>query len=101
MTDSRDKLANLGLAGPLTKPGGREGKPSAGPADVLSEQIAARRPAFLENRLLDLSNMRNALLTGDFAAIQHIGHNCKGIGKGYGFQEIGTAGSNVECAARA
>jgi PAS domain S-box-containing protein len=73
----------------------------ARPADALSERIAARRPAFLENRWLDLSKMKSALLTGDFATIQHIGHNCKGIGKGYGFPEISSAGSNVERAARA
>jgi CheY-like chemotaxis protein len=71
------------------------------PVEVLSERIAARRPAFLENRRLDLSKMKSALLTNDFAAIQHIGHNCKGIGKGYGFPDISSAGSNVECAARA
>ena len=99
-----------GCDGHLTKPVERDdllasvakfAKPPAQPADALSEQIALRRPAFLENRRLDLSKMKDALLARDFATIQHIGHNCKGIGKGYGFPEISTAGSNVECAARA
>jgi hypothetical protein len=37
----------------------------------------------------------------DFCAIQVLGHNCKGIGSGYGFPEFSTVGANVECAARA
>jgi CheY-like chemotaxis protein len=99
-----------GCDGHLTKPVERDdllaaivkfAKPPSRPSEALSERIAARRPAFLENRRLDLSKMKTALLTRDFAAIQHIGHNCKGIGKGYGFPEVSTAGSNVECAARA
>jgi hypothetical protein len=76
-------------------------KPPAKPSEALPRSIASRRPAFLENRRLDLSRMRSALSTGDFATIQHIGHNCKGIGTGYGFPEISIAGSNLECAARA
>jgi CheY-like chemotaxis protein len=63
--------------------------------------IAARRPAFLENRRADLSKMKDALKTRDFAVIQHIAHDCKGIGAGYGFPEIGRIGANLECAARA
>jgi CheY-like chemotaxis protein len=99
-----------GCDGHLTKPVERDdllasivkfAKPLARPSEAVSERIASRRPAFLENRWLDLSKMRNALLTRDFTTIQHIGHNCKGIGKGYGFPEMSNAGSNVECAARA
>jgi len=99
-----------GCDGHLTKPVERDdllaaivkfAKQAARPVEALSERIAARRPAFLENRWLDLSKMKDALLTKDYAAIQHIGHNCKGIGKGYGFPDISEAGSNVECAARA
>jgi PAS domain S-box-containing protein len=73
----------------------------AKPVEAHADLIAARRPAFLENRRRDLSKMRDALLARDFATIQHIGHNCKGIGTGYGFPEISSLGSTVECAARA
>jgi PAS domain S-box-containing protein len=99
-----------GCDGHLTKPVERDdllaaivkfAKHAARPAEPLSERIAARRPAFLENRWLDLSKMKDAFLTKDYAAIQRIGHNCKGIGKGYGFPDISEVGSNVECAARA
>ena len=63
--------------------------------------IAARRPAFLANRRQDLVKMRDALAAGDFAAIQSIGHNCKGIGTGYGFPDISNLGSAIEKAAKA
>jgi hypothetical protein len=45
--------------------------------------------------------MRTALARGDFSSIQTIGHNCKGIGTGYGFPEFSTIGSSVETAAKA
>jgi PAS domain S-box-containing protein len=76
----------------------RTAKPVQAP---VSDLIAARQPAFLQNRMLDLAKLREALAAKDFAAIQHIGHNSKGTGAGYGFPDIGLAGANVECAARA
>jgi PAS domain S-box-containing protein len=63
--------------------------------------IAARQPAFIENRRLDLKKLQDALAAEDFDTIQHIGHNCKGIGAGYGFPDISDIGAKVECAARA
>jgi CheY-like chemotaxis protein len=68
---------------------------------VLPLAIIARRPAFLQNRRLDLQKMKDALEAKDFDAISRIGHNCKGTGTGYGFPEISSLGSNLECAARA
>jgi len=69
------------------------------PAAAAPGSIAARRPAFLENRRNDLSKMKSALAGRDFSLIQHIGHDCKGIGAGYGFPEIGRIGANIERAA--
>jgi CheY-like chemotaxis protein len=71
------------------------------PADAVPGTIAARRPAFLANRHLDLVKMRDALAARDFAAIQSIGHNCKGIGTGYGFPDISQLGAAIEKAAKA
>jgi PAS domain S-box-containing protein len=71
------------------------------PVETVLDATAARRPAFLEKRKLDVEKMRAALTARDFATIQNIGHNCKGIGAGYGFPEFTSAGSTVECAARA
>ena len=70
-------------------------------APPIPAPIAARRPAFLENRWKDLAKMRDALAARDFAAIQTIGHNCKGIGTGYGFPDISQLGSAIEKAAKA
>ena len=70
-------------------------------SEAVSELITARRPDFLANRQRDLAKMRDALAAGDFAAIQTIGHNCKGIGTGYGFPDITHLGSTIEKAAKA
>jgi hypothetical protein len=64
------------------------------------DPIALRRPAFLANRWLDLSKMRDALASSDFATVQTIGHNCKGIGVGYGFPEISSVGAAIEASAK-
>src|ERR1700691_5857178 len=69
--------------------------------NAVSASIAARRPAFLKNRKVDLARMKDALTAFDFATIQHIGHNCKGIGTGYGFPEISRIGASIEVAAKA
>ncbi|HXP89146.1 MAG TPA: PAS domain S-box protein [Bryobacteraceae bacterium] len=66
-----------------------------------ADPIAAHRPAFLANRGLDLTKMRDALAARDFATIQSIGHNCKGTGSGYGFPDITSLGSAIETAAKA
>jgi len=70
-------------------------------AEALSDLVLARRPAFLSNRSQDLEKIRAALNTGDFAVIQKIAHNCKGIGKGYGFPRISEIGAWLEKAAKA
>jgi HPt (histidine-containing phosphotransfer) domain-containing protein len=67
----------------------------------IDEQIVARRPAFLDNRRLDIEKMREALASRDFATIQRIGHNSKGIGAGYGFPEVSRIGAAIEIAAKA
>ncbi len=67
----------------------------------LPDLILARRPAFLANRWLDLEKMRIALGAQDYVVVQRIAHNCKGIGKGYGFPPISEIGAKIETAARA
>jgi PAS domain S-box-containing protein len=110
LSGAADESRQAGCDGHLTKPVERNdlmlaiikhARPSGRPPEAVSDAIAARRPEFLTNRRLDLSRMKDALIAGDFATIQRIGHNCKGIGAGYGYPEISSAGSTVECAARA
>ena len=110
LSGAAEESKQAGCDGHLSKPVERNdlvaaivrfAKPLIRPVMAVSPSIADRRPAFLVNRRLDLSRMKDALIAGDFGTIQHIGHNCKGIGAGYGFPDISSAGSNVECAARA
>jgi CheY-like chemotaxis protein len=63
--------------------------------------IEALRPRFLANRKTEIGKLREALALRDFSAIRTIGHNCKGIGTGYGFPEISKLGAAIETAARA
>jgi hypothetical protein len=109
MAGPRDNLSGtIGRDGYLTKP--TEGNnpreaiakfaqgPSPGSGNP--DPIALRRPAFLANRWLDLAKMRDALASSDFPTVQTIGHNCKGIGVGYGFPDISSVGAAIEVAAK-
>jgi signal transduction histidine kinase len=80
---------------------GKFAKHPAAPVEPISELILRRRPAFLAHRWLDLETMRAALGAQEFAVIQKIAHNCKGIGRGYGFPQISELGASIERAAKA
>lgn len=56
-------------------------------------------PGFLENRRVDLRNMREALAAADYETIKMVGHGMKGTGGGYGFDEITSIGRVLEDAA--
>src|SRR6202008_2497646 len=62
--------------------------------------MAAPAGAYLERRAQDLETMEQALSTGDFVAIQRLGHNMKGSGAGYGFPAISEIGKTLEDAAK-
>ena len=57
-------------------------------------------PAFLDNRKQDVTSMVKALQSGNFDAIQRLGHNMKGTGAGYGFDGITQIGAALEGHAR-
>ena len=57
-------------------------------------------PGFLENRSRDIVTLREALGKDDFPAIQSLGHSLKGVGGGYGFDEITNIGMALENAAK-
>jgi HPt (histidine-containing phosphotransfer) domain-containing protein len=69
-------------------------------SSVAPTGIEALRPRFLANRKADLVKLKAALEGGDFKTIQRIGHDCKGVGAGYGFPEISAAGAALETAAK-
>jgi HPt (histidine-containing phosphotransfer) domain-containing protein len=56
-------------------------------------------PGYLENRQVDISNIREALVRGDYDSIRILGHTMKGTGGGYGFDTITDIGHALELAA--
>lgn len=65
--------------------------------DVLFKDLV---PRFLNNRRKDVIAIHKALKTGNFEAIQILGHKMKGDGGGYGFDAISEIGAALEQAAR-
>ena len=57
-------------------------------------------PGYLENRLRDLTTIKNALKAADFAKIRVPGHSMRGSGGGYGFMPISNIGEAIEKAAK-
>jgi HPt (histidine-containing phosphotransfer) domain-containing protein len=57
-------------------------------------------PIFLENRRKDVETLRQLLARQDWEAIRALGHTIKGIGGGYGFDEISSMGADLEKAAQ-
>ena len=67
----------------------------------LDESLRELAPGYLENRRHDLPRLATALTGGDWETIRVIGHNVKGTGAGYGFDEISRIGAALEAAAKA
>ena len=57
-------------------------------------------PGYLENRLRELTTIKNALKAADFAKIRVLGHSMRGSGGGYGFMPISNIGEAIEKAAK-
>ena len=56
-------------------------------------------PGFLENRRRDLERMREALHTGDLAAIRDVGQNIRCFSRVYGLADRTMLGDEIRCAA--
>jgi hypothetical protein len=56
-------------------------------------------PDFLDNRRRDLERMRQALHTGDLAAIRDVGQNIRCFSRVYGFDDLTALGEEIRCAA--
>lgn len=56
-------------------------------------------PDFLENRRRDLERMRQALHSGDLAAIRDVGQNIRCFSRVYGFDDLTALGEEIRCAA--
>lgn len=56
-------------------------------------------PHFLANRRKDLEAIRGAMDTGDFESVRNLGHNLRGIARGYGFDGLTDFGTQLQDAA--
>ena len=72
----------------------------AGLAPLIDEEIARRRPLFLDNRRRELRRLQDAVERGDCEFIRITGHRLKGLAGSYGFPDIGLAGAELEEAAK-
>lgn len=53
-------------------------------------------PRFLANRRTEIESLEQALERGDAETLRRIGHCLKGVGGGYGFDEITRIGAKIE-----
>lgn len=63
-------------------------------------EMAALRAAYLARRRAEFSGLERAGQDGDFATICKAGHNLKGTGTAYGFEEITDIGRSLEASAK-
>lgn len=66
------------------------------PTLTLDADLEPLIPGYLERRHDDIAELQAAISGSNFAVIQSIGHNLKGSGAGYGFDEITELGGTLE-----
>jgi hypothetical protein len=64
----------------------------------LDPELQAIVPKYLANRGKDCIALREQASTRAFADAKRLGHNMKGTGGGYGFEEVSRLGSEIEIA---
>jgi HPt (histidine-containing phosphotransfer) domain-containing protein len=67
----------------------------------VSDELRDLIPRFLANRRLEVRQLGDAIARRDLEAARRIGHVLKGVGGGYGFDEITRLGTAIEKCARA
>ena len=73
--------------------------PDADELELIDETIRSMVPEYLRQRKGDLTTMPQLIEQADFENLRTIGHNMKGSGLAYGFDEISRIGAVVEAAA--
>ncbi|MCP5066980.1 MAG: response regulator [bacterium] len=66
----------------------------------IDEDLRDLIPGYLENRRSDLGKLSAALERNDFETLRVLGHNMKGTGRGYGFEQISAIGARLEDSAK-
>jgi PAS domain S-box-containing protein len=67
----------------------------------LPPEVQELVPGYLEQRRVDLSTLWAAIDAADYSTMSMLGHQLKGSGSSYGFDEFSTIGSALEQAAEA
>ena len=67
----------------------------------VASDLAPLMPRFLANRRSEVSQLEAALAQQDNATLRRIAHGMKGVGGGYGFDEITRLGAEIERCAEA
>ena len=65
----------------------------------LDSEMQAIVPKYLANRAKDCASLRDQATTHAFADAKRLGHNMKGTGGGYGFEDVSRLGDLIEIAA--
>ena len=73
---------------------------SVRPSVCVPAELQELIPRFLAHRRTDVAALDIAIARSDFEAARKIGHSLKGVGGGYGFDEISRVGTEIERAAR-
>lgn len=75
---------------------------SSGPIPVpVDPDLLDLIPDFLDNRRADARALLEALEVGNLEVTSRVGHSLKGLGGGYGFDEITRLGAHIESASLA
>lgn len=67
----------------------------------VASDLAPLMPRFLANRRNEVPQLEAALAQRDNATLRRIAHGMKGVGGGYGFDEITRLGAEIERCAEA
>ena len=65
----------------------------------LDSEMQAIVPKYRANRAKDCTSLRDQATTRAFADAKRLGHNMKGTGGGYGFEDVSRLGDLIEIAA--
>jgi CheY-like chemotaxis protein len=72
--------------------------PVAAP-DEMPDEVAALVPRYLASKHKQIAEARASLAAKNFEPVDKFGHNLKGTGRGYGFPEFETIGTEIQKAA--
>jgi HPt (histidine-containing phosphotransfer) domain-containing protein len=73
---------------------------SVRPCVRVSDDLRELIPRFLAHRRRELDELRAALACADLETVRRLGHGLKGVGGGYGFDEVTRIGAELERAGR-